>query len=90
MLVALFLVVLFMVIAAAFFCRKRIEKLKHGRLLGNSDSRLQNDDSKLSYGPMHNQLQQRPGGIGHRSTDPYLELAVSSKQTGRFAPPQYR
>ena len=93
MLVGFFLVILLLVIGIAFFCRKRIEKLKQSRLLGN-DSRLQHDDSKLSYGSqMHhtqNQLQQRQGGIGHRSTDPYLELAVASKQTGRFAPPQYR
>ena len=89
--VGLLLVIILVAICIAFVCRKRIEKLKQGQLL-NNDSRLQNDDSKLSYvGPMHhanNQLQQRQGGI--RSTDPYLELAVASKHTGRFAPPQYR
>merc|ERR1719322_1926567 len=85
-----FILVIIILAIIAFFCRTRIEKLKQSRLLGN-DSRLQNDDSKLSYvGPMHHansQLQQRQGGI--RSTDPYLELAVASKHTGRFAPPQY-
>merc|ERR1712038_1203588 len=88
--VGFFLVIILLAIGIAFFCRKRIEKLKQSRLLSN-DSRLQNDDSKLSYvGPMHhanNQLQQRQEGL--RSTDPYLELAVASKHTGRFAPPQY-
>merc|ERR1712051_611693 len=88
--VGFFLVVIFLATGIALFCRKRIEKLKQSRLLGN-DSRIQNDDSKLSYvGPMHHantQLQQRSGGI--RTTDPYLELAVASKHTGRFAPPQY-
>ena len=88
--VGFFIVVILLAIGIALFCRKRIEKLKQSRLLGN-DSRIQNDDSKLSYvGPMHHantQLQQRSGGI--RTTDPYLELAVASKHTGRFAPPQY-
>ena len=89
MLVGFFLVIVLLILGLVFFCRKRIEKLKQSRLLGN-DSRLQNDDSKLSYGVhSHNQLQQRAGGMGHRNTDPYLELAVASKQTGRFLPPQY-